>query len=159
MLLDWIHEVARQHRDVCNRLLGQENCGGAAAVNHVLVDAGDGFDPLVAADRRTGQLVVGADTPQLAIPLVMAGVRTAAVQVVATATLAALVGYGGLGLLILRGLRTRDDVEVFAAALAVAVLALVTEIVLAVVQRALTPRGIRRNAGIPALAPVTDPNI
>ena len=79
----------------------------------------------------------------LAVPLVMAGVRTAAVQVVATATLAALVGYGGLGLLILRGLRTRDTVEVFAAAFAVAVLSLLTELVLAALQRALTPRGIR----------------
>lgn len=79
----------------------------------------------------------------LALPLVMAGVRTAAVQVVATATLAALVGYGGLGLLIVRGLRTRDTVEVFAAAFAVALLSLLTELLLAGVQRALTPRGIR----------------
>lgn len=79
----------------------------------------------------------------LAIPLVMAGVRTAAVQVVATATLAALVGYGGLGLLILRGLRTRDTVEVFAAAFVVAVLALLTEAALALLQRVLTPRGAR----------------
>jgi osmoprotectant transport system permease protein len=87
----------------------------------------------------------------LATPLVMAGVRTAAVQVVATATLAALVGYGGLGLLILRGLRTRDNVEVFAAALAVAVLALLTEGLLALAQRLVTPRGIRRQ---PAPDPV-----
>lgn len=79
----------------------------------------------------------------LAVPLLMAGVRTAAVQVVATATLAALVGSGGLGLLVLRGLRTRDTVEVFAAALVVAVLALLTELVLAAIQRSLTPRGIR----------------
>jgi osmoprotectant transport system permease protein len=79
----------------------------------------------------------------LALPLVMAGVRTAAVQVVATATLAALVGYGGLGLLIVRGLRTRDTVEVFAAAFVVAVLALLTEAALAGLQRALTPRGAR----------------
>lgn len=90
----------------------------------------------------------------LAVPLVMAGVRTAAVQVVATATLAALVGYGGLGLLILRGLRTRDHVEVFAAALVVAVLALLTEILLAVAQRLLTPRGVRRLD----LAPAPDPS-
>jgi osmoprotectant transport system permease protein len=80
----------------------------------------------------------------LAMPLVTAGVRTAAVQVVATATLAALVGYGGLGLLILRGLRTSDNVEVFAAAVVVAVLALLTEAALALAQRLLTPRGIRR---------------
>jgi osmoprotectant transport system permease protein len=79
----------------------------------------------------------------LAVPLVMAGVRTAAVQVVATATLATLVGYGGLGLLILRGLRTRDHVEVFAAAFAVAVLALLTELLLGGLQRLVTPRGLR----------------
>jgi osmoprotectant transport system permease protein len=91
----------------------------------------------------------------LAVPLVMAGVRTAAVQVVATATLAALVGYGGLGLLILRGLRARDDVVVFAAAVTVAVLALLTEILLSALQRVLTPRGIRRIAeASPPLAPV-----
>jgi osmoprotectant transport system permease protein len=95
----------------------------------------------------------------LAVPLVMAGVRTAAVQVVATATLAALVGYGGLGLLILRGLRTRDNVEVFAAALAVAVLALATELVLSALQRILTPRGIRRREDAPALAPLPEPII
>lgn len=89
----------------------------------------------------------------LALPLVMAGIRTAAVQVVATATLAALVGYGGLGLLILRGLRTRDHVEVFAAAFAVAVLALLTELLLALAQRLLTPRGTRR----PDAGPVRDP--
>lgn len=95
----------------------------------------------------------------LAIPLVMAGVRTAAVQVVATATLAALVGYGGLGQLIVRGLRTRDNVEVFAAAFSVAVLALVTEVALALAQRALTPRGIRRSADAHVLAPLPDPII
>lgn len=105
-----------------------------------------------------GQLFWRVELP-LAVPLVMAGVRTAAVQVVATATLAALVGYGGLGLLILRGLRTRDNVEVFAAALVVAVLALVTEVVLALLQRVLTPRGIRRAADAPILAPLPDPII
>jgi osmoprotectant transport system permease protein len=84
----------------------------------------------------------------------LAGIRTAAVQIVATATLAALVGYGGLGLLILRGLRTRDNVEVFAAALAVAVLALATEVVLALAQRLLTPRGLRRLDAAPLTATI-----
>jgi osmoprotectant transport system permease protein len=95
----------------------------------------------------------------LAVPFVMAGIRTAAVQVVATATLAALVGYGGLGLLILRGLRTRDNVEVFAAATTVAVLALATELSLAALQKVLTPRGIRRRVDAPPLAPPTDVSI
>lgn len=101
------------------------------------------------------QVFRGVELP-LAMPLVMAGVRTAAVQVVATATLAALVGYGGLGLLILRGLRTRDNVEVFAAALTVGVLALFTELSLAYLQRVLTPRGIRRRDDVRPLAPPPD---
>lgn len=89
------------------------------------------------------QVFLGVELP-VAVPLVMAGVRTAAVQVVATATLAALVGYGGLGALILLGLRTGDNVDVFAGAVAVAVLALATELGLALVQRALTPQALRR---------------
>ncbi len=89
------------------------------------------------------QVFRGVELP-VAVPLVMAGVRTAAVQVVATATLAALVGYGGLGALILLGLRTGDNVDVFAGAVAVAVLALATELGLALVQRALTPQALRR---------------
>jgi osmoprotectant transport system permease protein len=107
---------------------------------------------------RGWQLFRRVELP-LAVPLVMAGVRTAAVQIVATATLAALVGYGGLGLLILRGLRTNDQVEVFAAAFVVAVLALITEVVLALAQRLLTPRGIRRVVEVHVIAPLPDPVI
>ena len=87
----------------------------------------------------TGQQVfAGAELPA-ALPLIMAGIRTAAVQVVATATLAALVGFGGLGALILVGLRTGDNVEVFSGALAVTMLAMATELGLGWLQRRLTP--------------------
>lgn len=79
-----------------------------------------------------------------AVPLVLAGVRTATVQVVATATLAALVAWGGLGRYIVDGIATRDNVKVFAGALMVAVLAAATEIGLSLAQRAATPRGLRR---------------
>ena len=79
----------------------------------------------------------------LALPLVMAGIRTSAVQVVATATLAAVTSWGGLGRFIVDGLAQRDDVQVFAGALLVAVLAVLTEVTLASVQRRLTPRGRR----------------
>ncbi len=107
-------------------------------------------DELVESARGMGmtgrQVFTGVELP-VAIPLVMAGVRTAAVQVVGTATLAALVGYGGLGALVVLGLRTGDNVEVFAGALAVAVLALATEVVLGRVQRALTPAPLRRGQG------------
>ena len=79
----------------------------------------------------------------VALPLVMAGVRTAAVQVVATATLAALVAWGGLGRFIVDGIAQRDFVQVFAGALLVAVLSILTELLLAGVQRLIVPRGLR----------------
>src|SRR5205807_6679293 len=67
----------------------------------------------------------------LAVPLIMAGIRTSAVQVVATATLAALIAGGGLGRYIVDGLATQDYVKTAAGALLVAVLALATELSLA----------------------------
>jgi len=79
----------------------------------------------------------------LAVPLIMAGVRTSAVQVVATATLAALVAGGGLGRYIVDGLARSDDARTLAGALLVAALALATELILAGLQGVLVPRGIR----------------
>jgi osmoprotectant transport system permease protein len=79
----------------------------------------------------------------LAVPLIMAGVRTSAVQVVATATLAALIAGGGLGRYIVDGLARSDNPRTLAGALLVAALALATELLLAALQRVLVPRGIR----------------
>jgi osmoprotectant transport system permease protein len=79
----------------------------------------------------------------LAVPLIMAGVRTSAVQVVATATLAALIAGGGLGRYIVDGLARNDYPRLLAGALLVALLALATELLLAGLERALVPRGIR----------------
>src|SRR6266487_4297928 len=62
----------------------------------------------------------------LAVPLIMAGVRTSAVQVVATATLAAVVAGGGFGRYIVDGLATQDYVTTAAGAVLVALLALAT---------------------------------
>src|SRR5437660_2820600 len=79
----------------------------------------------------------------LAVPLIMAGVRTSAVQVVATATLAALIAGGGFGRYIIDGLAQYDYTKLFAGAVLVAFLALATELSLAGLERLLTPRGIR----------------
>lgn len=89
-----------------------------------------------------GQVLRRVELP-LAAPLIMAGVRTAAVQVVATATLAAVVAWGGLGRYIVDGLAQRDFVEVFAGAVLVAVLSIATELLLAGVQRLVVPGGLR----------------
>ncbi|NEK57590.1 ABC transporter permease [Geodermatophilus sabuli] len=89
-----------------------------------------------------GQMVTRVEFP-LALPLVMTGIRTAAVQVVATATLAALVGGGGLGRIINLGFGQQDLGQILAGALVVATLALLTELVLVLVSWAVTP-GPRR---------------
>jgi len=78
----------------------------------------------------------------VALPVVLAGVRTAAVQVVATATLAALVAWGGLGRYIIDGLAQRDFVQVFAGAFLVAVLSVLTELFLALLQRFTVSAGL-----------------
>lgn len=90
-----------------------------------------------------GQVLARLELP-LAAPLIMAGLRTAAVQVVATATLAAVVGGGGLGRFILDGFATGDDPQIVAGALLVGLLAVVTESGLSLLQRAVTPRAMSR---------------
>ncbi len=92
-----------------------------------------------------GQILRRVEIP-LAIPLIMAGIRTTTVQVVATATIAAQLSAGGLGRFIIDGFATRSRggfVKVIVGALLVALLALATELVLSLVQRALTPKGLR----------------
>lgn len=106
-----------------------------------------GVDPdLVEASRGMGMtdrgILMNVELP-LASPIIIAAVRVAAVQVVATATLGALVGWGGLGRFIVDGFATRDNVEVFAGALLVAALAIITEVVLAAVERRVVPATIR----------------
>ncbi len=79
----------------------------------------------------------------LILPVVAAGVRTAAVQIVATGTLAALIGAGGWGLYILNGIYFFNTAEILAGAVPVALLALLVEVGLAVLQRFVTPKGVR----------------
>ena len=78
----------------------------------------------------------------MAMPLIMAGIRTSAVQVVATATLAAFVGLGGLGRYLIDGLAQRDLAEVVGGAILVAVLSLLTELVLGRVQTMVVSEGL-----------------
>lgn len=93
-----------------------------------------------------GQVLRRVELP-VAMPLIMAGVRTSAVAVVATATLAAYVGWGGLGRYIIDGMAVSDNTRVFVGALFVAVLAIAVELALAGVQRLVVSRGLRADAG------------
>jgi osmoprotectant transport system permease protein len=82
----------------------------------------------------------------LAAPLILGGIRTAAVQVVATATLVALIGGGGLGRFIVDGFAQGDTVMTVAGAVLIALLAILVEVVMAVVQRTLSPKQASRES-------------
>jgi osmoprotectant transport system permease protein len=88
------------------------------------------------------QMVIGAEVP-LALPLILAGLRTAAFQVVATATLAAVVASGGLGRYIVDGLAVRDNVQVVCGSLLVVALAVVVEVLIAGIQRLVVAAPLR----------------
>jgi len=88
------------------------------------------------------QVLTRVELPN-AIPLIFAGIRTAGVQAVATATLGAEVAWGGVGRYIVDGIAQQDNVQLFAGALLVALLSFGTEIGLAAVQRRVTPAGLR----------------
>jgi osmoprotectant transport system permease protein len=99
-------------------------------------------DDVVQAARGNGmsglQVLRSVELP-LALPLMAAGLRTSAVQVVATATLAAYVGGGGLGQFINEGFARGDQAETAAGGVLVAALALLVELLLALLQRQLEP--------------------
>jgi osmoprotectant transport system permease protein len=78
----------------------------------------------------------------LAAPVIMAGIRTAAVLAVGTATLAAFIGAGGLGEPIVTGLQLADTRMVLSGALPAALLAVAVDLALAGVERVVAPRGV-----------------
>lgn len=109
---------------------------GVRDVDAEVLDAARGMG------MRERRVVFGVELP-LAMPLIMAGIKTSAVQVIATATLAAIVAGGGLGRYILDGLGQRDDIQVFAGALLVALLAITVELTLSGLEQLFVPRGLR----------------
>jgi osmoprotectant transport system permease protein len=106
----------------------------------------DGVDPdAVEAARGMGmtpnQVLRSVEIP-LALPLMFAGIRTAAVYVIATAALASIAGGQSLGDIILNQATYRFP-GVIAGAIAIAALAFAAEALFALIQRAITPRGLR----------------
>lgn len=92
----------------------------------------------------TPRQVLGRVRLPLAAPVVMAGIRTAAVLTVGTATLAAFIGAGGLGEPIVTGLQLADTRRILSGAIPAALLAILVDLVLATVERLVRPRGIDR---------------
>lgn len=103
-------------------------------------------DAAVGMGMTRRQRLWQAEVP-IALPLILAGVRTSALQVVATATLAAVVGLGGLGRYLIDGLATQDYPQVLGGAIIVALLALAVEFALGRLQALVVSRGLAaRNA-------------
>jgi osmoprotectant transport system permease protein len=88
------------------------------------------------------QLVRRVEVP-VALPVILAGVRISAVQIVATATLATIVGGGTLGAFIVQGIDVRALDRVVGAAMLVALLAVLTELAFAFVERRAVSPGLR----------------
>jgi osmoprotectant transport system permease protein len=112
---------------------------GIRAVDRDLVEAARGLG------MTELQVLRDVELP-LALPVVAGGLRTAAVQVIATATLGAVVAYGGLGRYIIDGIARNEDDRLMAGVVLVAGLAIAAELAFALVQRSVVPRGLRRAA-------------
>ena len=108
---------------------------GTRQVNRETVDAARGMG-------MTGPQIVRRVELPLALPLIFGGIRISAVNVIATATIAPLAGVTTLGDPIIN-VNTYGEEGRLAAALVVALLAVVTELALGAVQRAVTPRGLK----------------
>ncbi|WP_369216293.1 ABC transporter permease [Streptomyces flavofungini] len=111
---------------------------GMREVDRAVVEAARGMG------MSGGQLFARVELP-LAYPLIMTGIRSAGVQVVATATLAAMAGEGGLGRIITAGFNLQNTPQVVAGAVLVALLALLVEGALVVAGRLFDP--MRRSGG------------
>jgi osmoprotectant transport system permease protein len=109
---------------------------GIRGVDPAMIDAakGMGMTPWQIATRIQAPLVT---------PLVAAGIRTSAVQIVATATLAAFIGAGGYGDYIVDGISVFNYTELIAGAIAVAIVALLVEVFMSWLQRVVTPEGLK----------------
>jgi len=112
-------------------------------VDRDLVEAGRGMGMGELHLLARVELPVGAG-------LVMAGIRTAAVQVVATASLGAVISADCLGFFVLKGIATQDDAQVFAGALMIAALSMVVELSFAALQRLVVSPGLRSDRGLTA---------
>jgi osmoprotectant transport system permease protein len=122
---------------------------GVREVGEELVDAARGMGLSESEILRRVEIPV-------ALPLIMAGIRTAMVGIVATATLASFTGVDTLATPIYVGLRTSDNVAVFGGAVLVALLALFADLLLVAVQHALISPGLREPRALrePGPAPV-----
>ena len=109
---------------------------GIRGVDPAMIDAAKGMG------MTTWQIATRIQAP-LVTPLVAAGIRTSAVQIIATATLATFIAAGGYGDYIVDGINLFNYTELIVGAVSVAVLAIVVEVFMSWLQRILTPEGLK----------------
>ena len=109
---------------------------GLRAVDRDLIEAGRGMG------MRERQILRRIELP-IASPIIIGGIRTATLQVIATATIGAILSGGGLGRHIIDGVTRNQPDRLLAGAILVTTLALVVDGILAVVQQRMTPRALR----------------
>jgi osmoprotectant transport system permease protein len=109
---------------------------GIRGVDPATIEAAKGMG------MTTWQIATRIQAP-LVTPLVAAGIRTSAVQIVATATLAAFIGAAGYGDYIVDGINVLNYTELVVGAVSVAILAILVEVFMSWLQRALTPAGLK----------------
>lgn len=108
---------------------------GFEAIDRRVIDAGR------AMGMTEWQILWRIEVP-LGLPLLVSGLRAATLQIVATVTIAAYVGLGGLGLYIIQGINLNRFDQVLAGAILVAALALVLDALFAIAERLVVPRGV-----------------
>ena len=113
---------------------------GMRGVDREIIEAARGMG------MREMQVALRAELPN-ALPIIIAGTRVAAVQVVATASLGAVVASGGLGRYIIDGFARQEDGRIMAGALLVALLAIATDQVFGLIERRGVSPGIRGRRG------------
>lgn len=109
---------------------------GVASVSPALVD---GARAMGMTERQT---LTRVEIP-VALPVILGGIRNAALQVLATVTIVAYINLGGLGRYLIDGLAVRDYSRMLASVVLVAVLALAADGILALIQRLVTSPGLR----------------
>ncbi|WHH57998.1 ABC transporter permease [Petroclostridium sp. X23] len=110
---------------------------GISEVDDMYIEAAKGMG-------MTGvQILLQVEIP-LALSVIIAGVRISLVYIISWATLAALIGAGGLGDLIWTGLASYDKNMIFAGAIPASILALVVGTVIGIIQKLATPKGLRK---------------
>ncbi|RGE18533.1 ABC transporter permease [Leucobacter sp. wl10] len=109
---------------------------GILEVSPAAIDAAKGIG------LRTSQIFTRVQLP-LAMPVFVNGLRTAAVYVISSATLAAFIGSGGLGDPILQGVALMNDSMLLVGAIPVTIIAILADLLLARLERGVTPRGVR----------------